>query len=63
MTLSDFVSGTDTDNDGIANTYEAIVISATDYYPFVSAMPQRSETPGAYRYGFNGKDEQAQVVP
>ena len=56
VTLSDFVSGTDTDNDGIANYYEAIVVSATDYYPFGSAMPGRSVAPNEYRYGFNGKE-------
>jgi RHS repeat-associated protein len=36
--------------------YEAVVITATDYYPFGLEMPGRTFQSGNYRYGFNGKE-------
>jgi len=36
--------------------YNAVVISATDYYPFGMAIDSRSYTSSLYRYGFNGKE-------
>ena len=37
-------------------TYKAIVLSASDYYPFGLAMAERTYSNGNYRYGFNGKE-------
>jgi len=37
-------------------TYKAIVLSASDYYPFGMAMKERSYSNSEYRYGFNGKE-------
>ena len=34
-----------------------MLINTTDYYPFGLAMDGRSEQDSAYRYGFNGKEE------
>ncbi len=40
----------------------ADVKTATDYYPFGMAMPGRTYTAGtAYRYGFNGKENSAEI--
>ena len=36
--------------------YNAVVISATDYYPFGMSIDSRSYTSSLYRYGFNGKE-------
>ena len=36
--------------------FNAVVISATDYYPFGMAIDSRSYTSSLYRYGFNGKE-------
>ena len=36
--------------------YNAVVISATDYFPFGMAIDSRSYTSSLYRYGFNGKE-------
>ena len=41
---------------GAVKTYNAVVISATDYYPFGMAMGTRSYSSSAYRMGFNGKE-------
>ena len=41
-------------------SFEAITISATDYYPFGMSMPGRSFTAAnteGYRYSFNGKED------
>ena len=37
-------------------TYESVVVSASDYYPFGMAMKERTYSNGSYRYGFNGKE-------
>ena len=37
-------------------TYESVVLSASDYYPFGMAMKERTYSNGSYRYGFNGKE-------
>ena len=52
---------------GVANgnapnyiSFEAITISATDYFPFGMSMPGRSFTAAnteGYRYSFNGKED------
>gem|GEM_PF-1676626 len=36
--------------------FNAVVISATDYFPFGMAIDSRSYTSSMYRYGFNGKE-------
>jgi RHS repeat-associated protein len=39
--------------------YEAVVITATDYYPFGMSMPNRDfkQNTEGYRYSFNGKED------
>ena len=37
-------------------TYESVVLSASDYYPFGMAMAERTYSNSEYRYGFNGKE-------
>ena len=37
-------------------TYESVVVSASDYYPFGMAMAERTYSNNEYRYGFNGKE-------
>ena len=37
-------------------TYESVVVSASDYYPFGMAMAERTFSNESYRYGFNGKE-------
>ena len=38
-------------------TYECVVVSASDYYPFGMAMAERTYSNSEYRYGFNGKEK------
>ena len=38
-------------------TYESVVVSASDYYPFGMAMAERTYSNSEYRYGFNGKEK------
>ena len=43
--------------------YEADVITATDYYPFGMAIPNRTFSNGTqYRYGFNGKEKDKDIT-
>lgn len=52
----------DADNNGQADYYTAEVASAQDYYPFGMLQPGRQFTLGnAYRYGFNGKENDNEV--
>ena len=37
-------------------TYESVVVSASDYYPFGMAMKERTYQNSEYRFGFNGKE-------
>ncbi len=47
--------------DGInTDSYEAEVISATDYYPYGMQMPER--TLSGYRYGFNGQEKENEIA-
>jgi RHS repeat-associated protein len=39
--------------------FEAEITSITDYYPFGSCMQGRGFSSAAYRYGFNGKEKEA----
>ena len=41
---------------GVNKGYNAVVISAVDYYPFGMAIDSRTYTSALYRYGFNGKE-------
>ncbi|MCR6720413.1 MAG: hypothetical protein NVV59_08975 [Chitinophagaceae bacterium] len=48
--------------DGIVDHYTAQVITANDYYPFGMVMPGRKfAATDAYRYGFNGKENDNEV--
>ena len=38
-------------------TYESVVVSASDYYPFGMAMKERTFSNENYRYGFNGQEQ------
>ena len=38
-------------------TYESVVVSASDYYPFGMAMKERTFSNESYRYGFNGQEQ------
>ena len=52
-----------TSNGTIIDYYAADVVTANDYYPFGMQMPGRkfSNGAGAYRYGFNGKENDNEV--
>ena len=38
-------------------TYESVVLSASDYYPFGMAMAERTYSNSEYRYGFQGQEQ------
>ena len=40
--------------------FDAVPISATDYFPFGMAMPGRTYNTEGYRYTFNGKEDDAE---
>ena len=42
---------------GTDGTYESVVVSASDYYPFGMAMAERTYQNSEYRYGFNGQEQ------
>lgn len=50
-------------NPNLVDRYIAEIISASDYYPFGQLMPRRQyvSSSGAYRYGFNGKENDNEV--
>jgi RHS repeat-associated protein len=49
-------------NSSVIDYYTADVISAQDYYPFGMIMPGRiSSSQNDYRYGFNGKENDAET--
>ena len=43
---------------GVADYYEPLIISESDYYPFGMAMKERSFSNEEYRFGFNGMEEE-----
>jgi RHS repeat-associated protein len=45
-----------------AEYYEATVVSAVDYYPFGSAMEERTMMASDYRFGFNGQEQDGEVM-
>ena len=40
--------------------FDAVTLTATDYYPFGMAMPGRAFNTEGYRYGFNGKENDSE---
>ena len=56
VTVNDRRLGQDDGSDNIADYYTAEVLTATDYYPFGSPMPNRQVNSGDYRFGFNGME-------
>jgi RHS repeat-associated protein len=59
-TISDKKIGND--SSGTVNYYIAEVLSQNDYYPFGMMQPNRQYNAGsAYRYGFNGKENDNEV--
>jgi RHS repeat-associated protein len=59
ITISDNKIGVATNNANLADFYEARVLSATDYYAFGMSMKGRTWQSEKYRYGFNGKENDA----
>ncbi len=61
-TISDRKIGVDVGGDTQIDYYIAEVLSQQDYYPFGMLMPGRGySATGAYRYGFNGKENDNEV--
>ena len=50
--------------DGLENGnylyFEAVTVTATDYFPFGMTMPGRSVAIDSYRYSFNGKEDDSE---
>ena len=46
---------------GIADYYEPLVISESDYYPFGMAMKERSFSNQEYRFGFNTQEKSTEL--
>jgi len=46
---------------GVNKGYNAVVISATDYFPFGMAIDSRSYTSSLYRYGFNTQERDNEI--
>lgn len=60
-TVSDKKMSVD-DDGGTVAYYNADAVNSSDYYPFGSLMPGRSyDSDKAYRYGFNGKENDNEV--
>jgi len=61
-TVSDKKNGADENNDAVVDHYNVDVVSANDYYPFGMLGAGRTYNAGnAYRYGFNGKENDNEV--
>jgi hypothetical protein len=62
--VTDNRTAVDSDGNSAPNYYEAVVTEAREYYPFGMTMPNR-KTPvagnSAYRYGFNGKENDDEI--
>ncbi len=62
VTVSDRRRSTpNTGNPALVSRYQAVVLTAQDYYAFGMIMPGRSFQSTAYRYGFNGKENDNEV--
>ncbi|NIG52803.1 RHS repeat domain-containing protein [Chitinophaga sp. Cy-1792] len=48
------------DNNAVSG-FEAVLLSAGDYYPFGMQMPGRTYNTGKYRYGFNGQEKSDEI--
>src|SRR5690606_17809713 len=48
--------------DDVLDFYLADIKTATDYYPFGMLMPGRKVESEGYRYGFNGKENDNEVI-
>ena len=48
-------------NNGVADYYEPLVISESDYYPFGMAMKERSFSNEEYRFGFNTQEKSTEL--
>jgi len=60
--ISDRKKGTDVDNDGVIEYYNADIASMNDYYPFGMLQPGRNFSDrNKYRYGFNGKENDNEI--
>ena len=59
--ISDNKIGIDSDTDLIADYYEPLVISESDYYPFGMAMKERSFSNEEYRFGFNTQEKSTEI--
>ncbi|HEY0609048.1 MAG TPA: RHS repeat-associated core domain-containing protein, partial [Chitinophaga sp.] len=59
-TITDRKKATSADGNDVDH-YEADVASAQDYYPFGMMEPGRNVSAVAYRYGFNGKENDNEV--
>ena len=60
--ISDNKIGIDSNADLVADTYEPLVISESDYYPFGMAMKERSFSNEEYRFGFNGMEKDTDLA-
>ena len=56
VVITDNKLGKDLDNDQIADTYVALVVSERDYLAFGAVMHKRSYENEEYTYSFNGKE-------
>ncbi len=62
VTVSDRRRSTpNTGNPALVSRYQAVVLSAQDYFAFGMIMPGRNFQATAYRYGFNGKENDNEV--
>ncbi len=62
VTVSDRRRSTpNTGNPALVSRYQAVVLSAQDYFAFGMIMPGRNFESTAYRYGFNGKEMDNEV--
>ncbi|MCH2042516.1 MAG: hypothetical protein MK212_00120, partial [Saprospiraceae bacterium] len=59
--VSDKKLGVDNNADGKSDTYNAIVLSAQDYFPFGWQQPYRQYSNSEYRYGFNGTEKSPEI--
>jgi len=60
--VSDRRRAIDDNANNITDLFEAEVLSFTDYSPFGAPMPGRQFNNGSYRYGFNGKEKDDEIV-
>lgn len=62
MTISDAPKYLDSDGNGSTDATTASVSTAQDYYPFGMLMPGRNYNASAYKFGFNGKENDIEVM-